>query len=413
MKSRSAAGPGGWVSLGVVRRSAESIFGLLDAVDPTLPEGIIAVWPYLFFPTPSLTMVVVTFTLTEQAGELSTLLRDDYRTEMADVRIRVLGRFGRVRAHMPWARPTTRSVWSSLRQAEDQKRRACESAVMLREAACWAWMADRFPGRFSAEKLGDRPVVRLLLTKESVPLANRTRWLAPAGLSFGPDVWRSTDPVGWFLKFGDWPREGSFTAVAAARRRDAARQPGQGVSGESNWDLTQEFALSQSPLVARWAISRLLSLYADVVAQLRDRAGKRRRMSRPVRQGRDLDGYLLSDGLDASTVVSDLGDFTENLSYFRWNVPEYSEYTEGVPEPVSEMSRPGELVPSLRERLRSQAERLGRDTAVATGNIRASAELRQAIANTKLQRAVVCLSIIAIVVAIIGLVVALSAAGYG
>ena len=60
----------------------------------------------------------------------------------------------------------------------------------------------------------------------------------------------------------------------------------------------------------------------------------------------------------------------------------------------------------MREGLREQAEQLGRDTAVATGNIRASAELRQAIANTTLQRVMVCLTIIAVVVAVIAVVVA-------
>jgi hypothetical protein len=111
-------------------------------------------------------MIVATFTLTDQAGDLSALLRVDYHTEAADVRVRVLGRFGRVRAHIPWARPTEHSAWWSLHQAEDQKRLACESLITLREAACWAWLADRFPGRFSAEKLAARPVLRLLLTKE-------------------------------------------------------------------------------------------------------------------------------------------------------------------------------------------------------------------------------------------------------
>ena len=126
-----------------------------------------------------------------------------------------------------------------------------------------------------------------------------------------------------------------------------------------------------------------------------------------MRQGRDLDRYLIGDGLDASTAVSDLGVFTEDLTRFRRGVPEYTEYVEGYPEPVRSRSEPSELVPSLRERLRAQAETLARDTAAATANIRASAELRQAIANTRLQRVILFLSGLAIAVAVISLIVAL------
>ncbi len=403
-RSRSAAGQSGWASLGVVRRSGEPFFGVQG--DPALPEGIDAVWLYLFFPTPSLTMVVATFTLTDQAGDLSALLRADYHTEAADVRLRVPGRFGWARAQIPWARPTQYSTTLSLRRAADQKRLACESLITTREAACWTWLADRFPGRFSAERLAARPTVRLLLTKDSVPFRDRTGWLTPADLSFRPDIWRSTDPLGWFLAFDDWHPDRRFTATAAARKRDVARSPGQGVSGDSTWHLTQKFALAQSALVARWTMTRLLAVYADLLAELRDRAGRRRRVSRTVRQGRDLDRYLIGDGLDASTVVSDLGDFTGDLTRFRWDVPEYTEYRDGYPEPVRSRRQPRELVPSLREGLREQAERLGRDTAVTTGNIRASAELRQAIANTTLQRVMVCVTIIAVVVAVIAVVVA-------
>jgi hypothetical protein len=406
-KSRSAAGAGGWASLGVVRRSGET-FGFLGPIDPDLPDGIEAVWPYLFFPTPSLTVIVATFTLADQAGDLSDLLRADYHAQATEVRVRVNGRFGRVRAHIPWARPRLHGASWSLRTAEDQKRLACESLITRREADCWTWLAGRFPGGFSAEKSSARPAVRLLLTKESVPFSDRGRWLAPAGLSFAPGIWRSTDPAGWFLKFGDWPRDRRFTITAAARSQDAARDHGGGESGDTTWYLTQDFAVDQSPFVARWAMTCLLSLYTDRLAELRDRAGTRRRVSRPVRQGRDLDRYLVGDGLDASTVVSDLEGFTRHLSRFRLHVPEYSEYLDGYPGPLRSR-QPAELVPSMREQLQAQAETLGRDTAATTVNIRASAELRQSMANTRLQRVILCLTVLAITVAIISLVVALHA----
>jgi hypothetical protein len=150
----------------------------------------------------------------------------------------------------------------------------------------------------------------------------------------------------------------------------------------------------------------LLSVYADKLAQLRDDAGRHRPGSRPVRQGRDLDDYLIRDGLDASTVASDLGDFTKDLAEFRTGVPEYTEYLDSLPARVRAKNQPRELVPWLREVLQDQVERLARDTAATTGNVGASAELRQAVANTKLQRVMICLTVLAVAIAVIGVVVA-------
>ena len=56
----------------------------------------------------------------------------------------------------------------------------------MREADCRTWLADRFPGTFSAEKQSDRPALRLLMTKQSVPFNDRGGWLAPVGLASGP-----------------------------------------------------------------------------------------------------------------------------------------------------------------------------------------------------------------------------------
>jgi hypothetical protein len=70
---------------------------------------------------------------------------------------------------------------------------------------------------------------------------------------------------------------------------------------------------------------------------------------------------------------------------------------------------PREFVPGLNSALRERAARLAADTENTTGNIRSSAELRQAIANTLLQRTVVFFSVVAVVVAVIGLVLAVQA----
>ncbi len=125
-KGRSAAGGAGGLTLPVVRRPGSWVLGVgLMQIDPALPDGIDSVNLDLFFPTPSLTMIVATFTLTDQAGDLSELLRADYHT--IDFRMWVGGRFDQARARIPWARSVHHRVSRTLRTAEDQKGLACES----------------------------------------------------------------------------------------------------------------------------------------------------------------------------------------------------------------------------------------------------------------------------------------------
>jgi hypothetical protein len=413
-EGRSAAGTYGWQDLGVIRRSDRP--GLLDVhIDRELPHGIDEVRPRLYFPTPSLTLMVATFTLTDQAGDLSEILRADYQGEI-HIDIRALGRFGRARSHIPWSRPARHDTSWTVGRATDQRRLACEARITTYEAACWTWLASKFPGRFSAWKLADRPAMRLLLTKNTAPFEDSAKWLAPAGIAFGtgvwrpagmafgPDTWLPPDPHGWFLQLADWPRDRRFTATAA-RSLGTAEARQQGGTNPLRY-LPQQFAGGHSSLAARWAMTCLLSVYADKLAQLRDDAGRHRPGSRPVRQGRDLDDYLIRDGLDASTVASDLGDFTKDLAEFRTGVPEYTEYLDSLPARVRAKNQPRELVPWLREVLQDQVERLARDTAATTGNVGASAELRQAVANTKLQRVMICLTVLAVAIAVIGVVVA-------
>jgi hypothetical protein len=208
--------------------------------------------------------------------------------------------------------------------------------------------------------------------------------------------------------------ESRFTAIAAARRQDAAGQRRKDADSETAWYLTQRYADQQSALVARWATSCLLSLYADRLAELRDRAGRRHRRARPrriVREAQELDRYLIGDGLDASAVTSDLEDFTQSLARFRFGVPEYTEDLSGYPESVRPHRRPDDLIPVLRDNMRTQASQLQRDMAATTAGIRASAELRQAVANTIVQRRFEVLTIVSIVIALISLYIAIHATG--
>lgn len=407
-EGRSATGSGGWQNLGVVRRPGE--FGM-DSFDPEIPDAIDAVWPSIFYLTSSLTVVVATFALKDEEGDLSSLLRADYLTSASRPKIHMQGRFGHLRRHIPWTRPKNFKMWQSLQRAENNKMLACESAISSHEEASWSWFSRRFPGIFSSAGRENRPTVRILLTQEKVPFEDYHRQFAPVGLSSVLDVWDSTNQPGWKLTFRNRPRDSRFALTVAARSRDAAQSPGGDISGDSTWHLTQTFATNQSSLVARWAIVCLLSLYTYRLASLRDRAGRPRKMAKPIRQARDFDKFLITDGLDASTIISDLDVFVQNVNRFRSGVAEYSEHLSRYPESYRNTHKPEELVPNLCGKIKNHAGRLKQDMEAATSNIAASAGLRQAIANTRLQRSVIVLTLVAIIIALASLYVSIHPSG--
>jgi hypothetical protein len=395
---------GGWQNLGVVRR-AGPLWVMPDAfLDADLPDAVDSAWLHLSYVAPTVAMLVATFTFTEEAGELSEMMRRDYRTQAFDVRIQVRGRFGKARSRIPWARPARYGTGYSISGPDDQKRRACESLMRRREDDCVRWFAARFPGCFAAAKPQDRPVVRMLLTKENLPYHDRSPSFRPIGLDFAFPLWRSTDLEGWWLaeERPHWSDREHVTTLAARRSDVAELHKANGVD-ESNASLVHEFGDNGAPLAARQAIVALLSLYTGRLGALRDQAGVKRLFRRPVREARALDTYLIQDGLDAATVTADLEKVTEDLAWFRRDVAEFVEERNpnlplGGPD-----SAPLEYVPELRSRIRDEAASLATGIATTTANIRASAELRQAIANTVLQRVVVVLSLVAIVVAVLSL----------
>jgi hypothetical protein len=284
------------------------------------------------------------------------------------------------------------------------KTRAVARRVQEREAACARWFFAKFEGRFAAVDPEVRPSIRLLFTEQAIPFEDgQWSWMGPADLAWTPDVYRCTDMPGWSLKASRWPSTNQpYAWTVAARRIDVGEEGREDRRGWSNWSLTQNFSTSQAPLVARYALTALLAIYARRLARLRDAAGRARR--RPVRDAQTLDRYLLTDGLDAATVTADVANLTKDLSVFRWDVPEYIEDQGRLPAGGQPRRERLELVPSLCESLRMRAARLAEDTANTDGNILASAQLRQAIANTVLQRTVVIFTIAAVVIALVSLI---------
>lgn len=80
-------------------------------------------------------MVVATFTLAEDAADLSRVLRTNYQTRHIDPWIRAQGAFGGFRSKLPWARPRIYASGHATLPPDEQKRQACLDLIRFHEEA--------------------------------------------------------------------------------------------------------------------------------------------------------------------------------------------------------------------------------------------------------------------------------------
>ncbi|WP_158684561.1 hypothetical protein [Amycolatopsis orientalis] len=390
----------GWQNLGYVRRPGQ--FSLNGKHDPNLPEFVDAAWVKLHYLTASLSIVVTTFTIKENHGDLSGVLRTDYRDESGPARIRVFGFAGPIRSRIPFSRPKRFRVESNIRSAFDAKREAAFGKVEAMESACHRWLSKEYPGRFAQYDRKTRPTIRVFLIGGERPFQDKGGWLSELDLDRVYGSWESVNQPGWFLS--EYRGIGSETRsiVTVAARRDDV-QVANTQDPTSVWSVTQKFHDSHSPLAVKVTLASLLSIYDDRLGEIRDNAQSQKFPRRPVKEAKRLEEYLMGDGLDASVVIQDILEITKDVTKFRGDTPEYRER---VPEVIkARLPRAaGELGSSMRDSIRHRATSLENYTKSITENFRASAELRQAITNARLQRAAAALSILALVAAVLALV---------
>jgi hypothetical protein len=191
-----------WLSKG---RSSSGVSGRknLATVRHGCPRNVDVVNIDLYFLQPSFTVLIATFAIADDAGDLSKVLRSDYAS---DGHVSVIGPLGWVRSRIPWSRPAENLVVVPSWQPSRRKRQAFEDLIRDHEVSCWRWLAGRFPGRFCREDPALRPSFRVLTTKESNPYVDDHKWLNPPGLRFRSDLWRPATSKNWFLQVSDWPR---------------------------------------------------------------------------------------------------------------------------------------------------------------------------------------------------------------
>jgi len=404
-RSRSGVS-GGWTSLGIVRRPGAFI--ITDGGhDPELPEGVDAVLLRLSYATPSLSVVSATFILADEVGDLSPLLRADYTSQASPAVVQVQGRGAWLRQRTPWSRPKNYRYFTPIHLNNVVKADVCESRIKSIQDECHEWLAKNFPGRYAKYGVQRRPAARVLLTKDLVPFERSAEARLRVILGWTLEVWRSVDPRGWSLSIAWSGKRDQNVMTFAARRTEVRAEHTPPGEEQSNWSIMHRFADSHVDFIVRYSLVPLLAIYSGRLSGLRDRAGTKRLFRRPVKEARDLDGFVIGDGLDTVAITNDIKSMTSDVSQFRRHLAEYEEDLDSYPAGAKGERAPTEFVPALCAWLGELAKRLVEDTESATVNIRASADLRQAIANTRLQRVTSLLSVIAIVVAIIGVIIAL------
>ncbi|MGW3993078.1 hypothetical protein ACWEF6_06270 [Amycolatopsis sp. NPDC004772] len=392
---------GGWQNLGYVRRPGK--FSLGGSIDEKLPKFVDAAWLQLHYLTPSLAVVVSTFTITPEHGDLSGLLRADYHSDNSQMQIKAFGFAGGLRTRIPWSRPRVYSPVGLRYPSAYSRKKAVNHLIDGYEQACHEWLARRYSGRFAKLPVSARPIVRTFFTKNEAPYSGDQQWFTAINLDESFDTWESYDPPGWYLTDRGSNEDGRASRFTIAARRSDLLESSRN-SEDTIWVLTQKLYDEQAGLIARLGSLALLDIYGDRLSEIRDQSQVRSRPRRPVQEAKDLDSYLIGDGLDAATVAEDLASAAKDLQRFRWDTAEYREkhYSRlRRPEPTE----PRDFLPSLSKLIQERASRLKIDTVAITGNFRASAELRQAITNARLQRVAAILAVLATIAAVIALFV--------
>jgi hypothetical protein len=336
-------------------------------------------------------------------GDVSPLLRADYKTIYAKTEVRIEGKMGKLRARVPFSRPKRYSLWRNQSSPDGQKTEAYQKLVRRREQECHNWFAKNFAGRFAAAGLDSRPTSRVLFTALAKPFGRETIAFEATDLAYAFAPWSSQDPANWYLSPS--PRSApKRTTVFAARRNDVANSEHlpDGEDAASLWYLMQRFGDEQLDLTIRIDLHNLLSLYSEQVSRIRDQAGMKRRLRRPVKKANELDRFIVGDGLDIATVGRDLEEFSTSPHFWR-DVPEYQEDYSAFPENFKSRYPARSLKEAYSGQIGDLAKRVVQDAEITLGNVRASAELQQSVSNTKLQWTMSVLTVVAIVVAVIGL----------
>lgn len=369
IRGRRASIGEAWMNLGVVVPKGHQTWP--DRVEMDLPSGVDAGFLSLHHFTPSLSALLTMFILDDtEASRFDGLARRlDFKPT------------GELRAHSFSVNPSWNVKQDALRE---QRQRT-------RELAC-EWVASNFPGAFTgANQI--TPSADLVTTEVGTPFQPDSLdgpYLRFADLGYMPAaVWVSDSAPGWKL-FTD--RQEQFLTIAG-RRRDVI----EGTDRDSRWQIAQRANLRLDKNLVLWAAVRLLSTSHRRLAHIRDLGGGLTNAHMPIRRLKRIGDEYLRDSLDSRTVAAELGTYAHEPERFSWGASEWS----GV-----ELFADEQLVESWRFVMRRMSAALLAGEERVRDGLLVETTLLTAIANLRMQRWFLLLTVVTIALGVIAIVVA-------
>lgn len=254
---------------------------------------------------------------------------------------------------------------------------------------CETWMKRQIPGRFSESSRWPRLNLYMALDGPEPPTSESQFQYGPL-----PSAWVSGEGLDWRLEVGldpagaRWLGDVSTSEASVRRRRAGSSGPPLDVGPM----LAKGFTDDHSGLLAIVCENALLAEYQAELAVLRDKAAEKHTRVKVVKAMADLDGFLVTDGLDSTILCSEIQERPEVAALM--GVAQYGKGDVTL----------GELVVRDTKVRASVLQRSGR---AALEGIHSSANLRLAISNTNLQMQVLYLTVAALAIAMASLVASL------
>ena len=307
---RSLHRTSGWMSLGYLKPPGAKLFGALDGIETSLPQGVkYATWK-MFSLSPSLTCILIAFVFDEQkAATFDAALRSEYQTYLEP-----LGKASRI--HTP----------------DFQKAAQIRSVRQGISNSITKWFKENIPGLFCSDLLdGKLPTCELLFLTEADPFPPHQnggtpppRYLQLLGLDATFEAWESTQTTG--LKFKPFyirSQEGQHHSILSVKESAIPDSLVERYGGEKKRSMFNTLDMNFSEILNLWACISLLEGYTRHLGRIRDSASFRFATDRHTIEKLHSLGDNVSFSLDISAVTADLLTSAKAKSGFFGRIAEY------------------------------------------------------------------------------------------
>lgn len=368
--------------LGYITRIPNGPFGIHES-DLSFPKGfgLASTWEMDFIP--SLILVLTSFSVDESKTDLTDQLYGGAIVIPRKYRLLVLGPFGNIRRNIPWSRPKSYRHQTEEEAISVVRTRRISEIVEKETQRARTWFCKYFKGFLAEGKADERISYPFFATTSKDPFTSpEGSW--PSGiLDYDFNIWDSTNPVGWRLNTSDHFLGITGVPAIFAGRLDTIQKLGISESEDcSNERIMSEFLENNLEVIQWLAVLRILEIYADRLANLRDGRHKLRSIrSRLFRYSR-LKRFLEGDALDIASITNEIRRRIDEPNFSKMSSPKYEQVV--IPGSAAS-SVTKELESELVRNVHFRALTLNEDYENVIGNLRSATELRQSISIFRIQ----------------------------